>query len=259
LSEKDEGSYEDLTPGYEGVGEFYDLFADNSDIPFFLECARRTGSPILDLASGTGRVTIELAREGFEVVALEQSESMLAAARKKLETAPEEISSRIELIQGTMSEFSLNRKFSLVIVPNSFSHLITHEDQLSMLLCVKDHLADDGLFVLDLYPGEHQYKRATFQDMPAALPDGRTVTRYGEITSDFDKKIMRVELRYVVEDSDGATIDEIDVVSGAALNFKQDVDFLINKSGLQIEDEFGDFEKNPFTLDSGRRIFILRK
>ena len=259
MSKRDEDPYENLTPGYEGVGEFYDLFTDNSDIPFFVEYARRTGSPVLDLASGTGRVTIALAREGFEVVALEQSDSMLAVARKKLETAPEEVNSRIELIKGTMSDFSLNRKFSLVMVPNSFSHLITRKDQLSMLLCVKDHLADEGLFILDLYPGEYQYEKAKFQDVSIALPDGRTVTRYGEITSDFDRQIMRVELRYVVEDSDGTVIDEIDVISGAALNFKNDVDFLIRKSGLQIEEEFGDFEKNPFTLDSGRRIFILRK
>ena len=72
-----EKSIEDLESGYEGVGEFYDLFTDNTDIPFFLEFARKTGSPILDLAAGTGRVSFALAKEGFDVVALEQSQSML--------------------------------------------------------------------------------------------------------------------------------------------------------------------------------------
>lgn len=250
---------EDLESGYEGVGEFYDLFADNTDLPFFLEYARATGSPILDLAAGTGRVTFALALEGFEVVALEKSESMLSVAQKRLETAPAEVSNRIYLVKGNMREFSLNREFALVLVPNSFGHLLTYEDQLSMLLCVKEHLIDDGLFILDLYPGENQYEQAKFEDSAINLPDERTVTRYGEIASDFESKLMRVELRYVVEDSDGILKDEVSVVSGAALIFSEDVDTLIKEAGFQIVDEFGDFEKNPFTGDSGRRILILKK
>jgi SAM-dependent methyltransferase len=249
----------DFESGYEGVGEYYDLFADNLDFPFFLDYAMRVGSPILDLAAGTGRVSFALAREGFEVVALERSKSMLAVARKKQQAASKEVAKRVQLIEGTMKDFSLNEKFALILVPNSFGHLLTRDDQLSMLRCVKKHLNPDGLFVLDLYPGEHQYEQARFEDRAAKLPDGRTVTRYGEITSDFEKKLMRVELRYIVRSPDGIMIDEINVVSGAALIFKNEADNLVNTSGFHIVDEFGDFEKNPFTLDSGRRIFILSK
>ena len=57
-----------LRGGYEAAAEFYDLFAKNDDIPFYLDYARRQGSPILDLAAGAGRVSFVLAREGFEVV-----------------------------------------------------------------------------------------------------------------------------------------------------------------------------------------------
>jgi SAM-dependent methyltransferase len=250
---------EDLESGYEEVGEFYDLFADNTDIPFFLNYARQTGSPILDLAAGTGRVTFALALKGFEVVALEQSTSMLSVARKKLLDVPTEVAKRIELIQGSMKKFSLNRKFSLIIVPNSFGHLLTSATQLSMLHCVKEHLASDGVFILDLYPGAQQYDRASFEDKPVTLPDGRIVSRVGEINSDYAEQIMRVNLRYTVQDSKGNVIDEINVVSGAALIFNREADLLIRLSGMKIEDEFGDFEKNPYSPDSGRRVFVLRK
>ncbi|MHA2395925.1 MAG: class I SAM-dependent methyltransferase [Candidatus Thorarchaeota archaeon] len=254
-----ENPVEDLESGYEGVGEFYDLFADNTDLPFFLEFARKTGSPILDLAAGTGRVAFSLAREGFEVVALEHSSSMIAEARKKIESSPKEVSSRITLVEGSMKEFSLDQRFPLVIVPNSFVHLLTTQDQLSTIHCVKKHLTDDGLFILDLYPGEHQYERATFEDAPATLSDGRTVTRSGVIKSDIPSRLLRVELRYTVTDFDGQVLNVVDVVSGAALIFKEEADHLIQMSGMHVENEFGDFEKNPYTPDSGRRIFILRK
>ncbi|MFW9834999.1 MAG: class I SAM-dependent methyltransferase [Candidatus Thorarchaeota archaeon] len=250
---------DDLESGYEGVGEYYDLFADNSDIPFFLDYAIKVGAPILDLAAGTGRVSFALAQEGFEVVALERSKSMLAVARKKQQVASKEVAKRVQLVEGTMKDFSLGETFPLILVPNSFGHLLTRDDQLSMLRCVKKHLSADGLFILDLYPGEHQYEQAKFEDAPAKLPDGRIVTRYGEITSDFEKQLMRVNLRYLVKSPDGEIIDEINVVSGASLLFQKQVDDLIQTIGFQIEDEFGDFEKNPFTPDSGRRIFILKK
>jgi SAM-dependent methyltransferase len=254
-----ENPFEDLEFGYEGVSEFYELFADNSDIPFFLEYARKTGSPILDLAAGTGRVTFALAQEGFDVVALEKSQSMLAEATAKLKRSTTSLRNRIKLVEGSMAEFSLGQQFSLVIVPNSFGHLLTTEAQLSSIRCVNEHLADDGLFILDIYPGEFQYERATFEDVPSKLPDGRTVTRSGVIRSDFENHLMRVDLRYSVQDTDGQVIDEIDVVSNAALIFKHEVDYLIRMSGMQIENEFGDFKKNPYTSESVRRIFVLRK
>ena len=254
-----ERPFEDLESGYEVVGEFYDFFADNSDIPFFLEYARETGSPILDLAAGTGRVSFALAQEGFDVVALEQSKSMMAVAKKKLEGSPKTVSSRIRLVEGSMKKFALEQKFALVIVPNSFGHLLTTEDQLSAIHCVRDHLSDGGLFILDLYPGAQQYESAKFEDVPVELPDGRTVSRSGVIQSDFPSQYMRVELRYTVQDAKGQVIDEIDVVSGVALIFNREADLLIRMSGMHIENEFGDFERNPYRPDSGRRIFVLRK
>lgn len=77
-----------MNSGYEGKAEVYDLFADTFDLPFYLQYARKKGSPILDIAAGTGRVAFELAHNGFEVTALEKSPSMLAVARRKKKRFP---------------------------------------------------------------------------------------------------------------------------------------------------------------------------
>jgi len=60
------------------------LLAQNDDIPFYLEQAKKQNSPILDLAAGTGRVTIPLAEAGFKIFSLESSEAMLNHAKKKI-------------------------------------------------------------------------------------------------------------------------------------------------------------------------------
>ena len=70
---------------------------------------------------------------------------------------------------------------------------------------------------------------------------------------------MRLELHYTIQDIDGVVLQVINVVSSLALIFKQDADRLIQLTGLHIEDELGDFEGNPYTPESGRRIFILKK
>ncbi len=259
LSPREEDPYENLEPGYEGVGEFFDLFADSSDLPFYIRFAERCGSPILDLAAGTGRVTFALAQEGHEVVALEQSESMLSIARRRRQTSPQVVSDKITLAKGSMLNFSLDRKFPLVIIPTSFGHALTREDQLSTLRCVHEHLSDEGLFIIDIFPGEMQYEHATFEDDSVQLEDGCTVTRSGEIRSDPGKKLMRMDLQYTVRDSEGKIIKQVEVVSGAALIFNNDVDHIVQESGFEVVEEFGDFESGPYSSESGRRIIVLRK
>jgi SAM-dependent methyltransferase len=245
--------------GYEGVGRFYDLFADNSDIPFFLKYAKKIGSSILDLAAGTGRITFALAKDGHEVVALENSQSMLEVAKQKLKDASSDIANKVILVEGDMTNFNLARKFELVIIPNSIGHAMTDKEQLSTLQCIHNHLTDNGVFILDTYPGEMQYEHAEFKENPVPLPDGTTVERHGEIRSNMLNKIMIVNLQYIVRDSEQNIVKKMEVVSSAALLYNEDIDLLISRSGFVVVEELGGFDEQSYSSDSGRRILILKK
>ena len=245
--------------GYEGIGRFYNLFADDSDIPFFLKYAKKQGAPILDIAAGAGRVSFALASGGFEVVALEISPSMLEVARNRLESMDQSVANKVTIIEGDMTNFNLDRKFSLVIIPSSFSHALTKDAQLSTLQCIHDHLSDSGIFILDIYPGAIQHEHAGFRENPVLLPDGTTVEREGEIKSDMLRQIMELNLRYIVRDSDQNIIEEVNVESSAALLFDREVDLLIRQSGFEIEKELGGFDESAYTPESFRRILILKK
>ena len=54
------------------------------DIAFYLDRARMTGGPVLELGCGTGRVTILLAKAGYEVWGIDFSETMLAECNKNV-------------------------------------------------------------------------------------------------------------------------------------------------------------------------------
>src|SRR3990170_3104384 len=135
------------------VAEFYDHvvpYRERQDVAFYVEMARESGGPALEIGCGTGRILLPTARAGIDIVGLDGSELMLAICRKRLSSEPSEVKSRVQLVRGDMRRFDLGRTFSLITTPfRPFQHLITVEDQLSCLGCIHRHLVDGGRFILD--------------------------------------------------------------------------------------------------------------
>ncbi|TGY44411.1 class I SAM-dependent methyltransferase [Clostridium sartagoforme] len=101
----------------------------------------------LDIACGTGNVTIRLAKNFKEVFAVDLSEDMLQEAFEKFKK--EKI--RCKIICQDMSELCLNRKFDLITsVLDSSNYIIEEEDFISYLKNVKKHLKEDGVFIFDV-------------------------------------------------------------------------------------------------------------
>ncbi|HLP49109.1 MAG TPA: class I SAM-dependent methyltransferase, partial [Candidatus Kapabacteria bacterium] len=97
---------------YLNDARFYDLDPREllkTDIPFYLKYAAKIGGDILELACGSGRITIPLAEAGHNVWGLEFSETMLEQFRKKMTHLSKKTSTKIQLIQGDMSHFKIPR------------------------------------------------------------------------------------------------------------------------------------------------------
>ena len=122
-----------------------------ADIPFYVEEALRSGGPVLELGCGTGRIGIPIAEAGINIVGLDISKSMINRAHskaKKAKLSGPNISFQI----GDMREFSLGRKFPLIIIPfRSFLALLNIQDQRSCLESIKSHLAPSGVLILDIF------------------------------------------------------------------------------------------------------------
>jgi len=96
-------------------GRHYDLLSKGviDDIPFYLRHVKKYGDPVLELACGTGRVTIPLAESGINITGIDISESMLSHAQAKAK----EKEVAIEWIKGDCRDFKLNKKFNLIMFP----------------------------------------------------------------------------------------------------------------------------------------------
>ena len=109
------------------------------DLPLWRELAEQHGGPILDLGAGTGRVALDLARRGHELVALDLDPVLLA------ELAHRANGLALTTVVGDARDFSLQRRFGLVLAPMQTVQLLGGAGgRAGFLRCARDHLTADG-------------------------------------------------------------------------------------------------------------------
>ncbi|UCD57578.1 MAG: class I SAM-dependent methyltransferase [Candidatus Hydrogenedentota bacterium] len=255
---------------YSVVTEFYDYvvpYRNRNDIGFFVEMARQSEGAVLEIGCGTGRVLIPIAKVGVNIVGLDLSPSMLAFCREKLSCEPEEVRSRVQLLQADMRRFDLGREFSLVITPfRPFQHLLTIEDQLSCLTSIRRHLAGDGRLVLDLYNPDlsrliDEKFLGTWNEEPEfTMPDGRKVIRRTRVVSrDLFNQINDFELVHHVTHPDGSE-DQLGARFRLRYCFRFEAEHLLARAGFRVEQVYADYDKSAYgSKYPGEMIFVAKK
>jgi SAM-dependent methyltransferase len=133
---------------YAGDGaRFYDdlVGADRSEIHEVLTVARRSGPAVLDLAAGTGRVTVPLVRAGKTVTALDLSNDMLDRLRSALPDG-----ARCDLVTADMRDFDLDRRFDLIVLAATSITLLDATGRARLFAAVRRHLTHAGSFLLSV-------------------------------------------------------------------------------------------------------------
>lgn len=119
----------------------------DADMTLWHELAEAAGGPILDVGAGTGRVTLDLARRGHEVVALDYDADLLAALAQRAEAE----GLRVETVVGDASGFDLDRDdFAIVMAPMQTVQLLGREGRLGFLRSARAHVAPGGLVAIAL-------------------------------------------------------------------------------------------------------------
>ena len=135
----------------------YDLehVGDEEDVIFYVGLARsHRPKSVLELACGTGRITVPLAEEGarsgFNVVGLDSEANMLKQAREKAAQMPAAARKRLRLVHGDMRSWHGREPFDLIVVPcASITHLLALQDQLDVWRRAFQNLAPGGRFVVE--------------------------------------------------------------------------------------------------------------
>jgi SAM-dependent methyltransferase len=132
------------------AARFYDLDPDMpNDVPFYLSRLPVTNAQVLELGCGTGRVTIELAQHCAFIIGIDRSAAMLSICRDKLSAAG---ISNVELLQGDISDFSLERTFDFIVAPYRVLQNLETDFQLHGLFSnIRRHLSPGGRCILNTF------------------------------------------------------------------------------------------------------------
>lgn len=226
------------------------------DAAYWQAQAAQCDGPVLELACGSGRLTLPLAEQGTEIAGLDASEPMLALAHEKSRSA----NLQVDWHLGDMAEFDLDRRFSLIFVPNnSVAHLLTWQDFGHCLACVRRHLAEDGRFMLDYFnPSLTLLSRDPDTRYPAGsfdAPNGSGQISVSEqVRYDAASQINHIRWFWHSE----ATGEEQTSDFSMRVYFPQELDALLAYGGFAIVDKYGDFDFSPFTSASRHQLIVAK-
>jgi SAM-dependent methyltransferase len=251
--------YDDWADIYDKVYAYLD-----HDLPFYLEQAKATGGPVLELGSGTGRVALALAEAGFDVTGVDISPRMVEAARAKAQAAG--LDGRARFVVGDMADAEAGGGFGLVCFPfRSFQCMLDVEDQRAALESAAALLRDDGLLALDLFApdmeqlGDHRDEALPFHVRDVDQPDGGMVVVWGQNLWDNVSQINSARL--IIEEVDAAGLMQRRLYRDFDLRyvFRYEMQHLLELSGFRVEAVYGDFEGGPVTESSEDLVWLARK
>ncbi len=258
------GRYEDtpiLAELYDGVPGY----ANRPDRDFYLECCRTRGGMVLELGCGTGRTLLLAAATGCRITGIDLSEHMLARCRQKLRRMPEDAQGRVRLVQAGMTDFDLEDRFCLAIIPfHTFQHLIAVEDQVNCLRMVNRHLEPGGKLVFDVFNVnlraivDPMLGEEIAADREIELPDRRLLRRSHRVVAVHRaEQYADVEIIFYLTDTGGT--ERIVQAFPFRHFYRYEVIHLLARCGFTVVDTFGSFDKSPLADDSPEMIFVAEK
>lgn len=217
---------------------------------FYRALARRVGGAVLELACGSGRLTIPLAQDGHEVIGLDRSPAMLNAARAKARA----MDVPAAFLVGDMRRFAFGRRFGLVVLAcNSLAHLTENDEVIACLSCVREHLDRDGVLAFDIVNPDLARLAAHRTDLRFDAPDGLTVQE----TAAYDPVGQIRTACWTLRQADLEAAPLAPLVLRHF--FPQEVGFMLRAAGLRLAARHGDFAGGPFAADSANQICIATR
>jgi SAM-dependent methyltransferase len=256
-------SYDVTAKYYDGA---YSAKQDLVDLPFYLELAEQIGGPILEVACGTGRVLLSIARKGIEIHGVDNSRPMLKILEDNLAREPHEVRERVRLHEGDMRDFRLVARYPLVIIPfRPMQHMHTVEDQVSALTTAAAHLNDTGLLAFDVfYPKFEMITARMGEEVPemewTPSSDPTTVVRRYFRKESVDKinQIFSFTFFYRTFRADQLILEETEAFKLSYFTYPH-LRALFLLAGLEPVTEYGSFAKTPLDNSAEQMIFLLRK
>ncbi len=246
--------YDILAPIYDEINKdiSYSKWAD------FIEAiiARNRGFQeerlILDLGCGTGRMTLELARRGYDTTGVDYSPEMLDKARA---AAERQGISNILWLNQDMRDFELYGTVGTVVsCLDCMNHLISRKDFMKCLSLVHNYLVPSGLFIFDIN-GKRKFTDI-YADNSYVTENESSMCVWQNFYNE-KSGICEFYITVFSENEDGS-YDRYDETQREKMYTIRSVKNMLSESGFEFVGAYSDFEFSSAT-DENERIYIVAK
>ncbi len=257
---------------YEDVAQSYELWTDPQPrdlIDFHLGYAKEYGQGgILDIACGTGAVTLPLLQAGYDVTGLDLSQPMLDILKGKLVQLSESQRAKCRLVQADMRNFRLGQTFPLAFIARSgFIHLPTPQDQRKTLLSIHSHLSEKGILVFNIFDPNYEM---IFKDLKGKASGPFPRFTYTNAKSNQEKVFndsvhdpatQLVEVLWTWEEYDptGKLVSRRERTLRCRWTFRQEMEYLLELTGFKVLNLYGGYGKEAFSPGIKHSIWVCQK
>ncbi|MBP7335861.1 bifunctional 2-polyprenyl-6-hydroxyphenol methylase/3-demethylubiquinol 3-O-methyltransferase UbiG [Niveispirillum sp.] len=222
------------------------------------------GPRVLEMACGTGRLSIPMARVGAMVTGVDASAVMLAGLARRLRQEGAEVAARVVAVQGDLLDLDLpDKRHDLVVMGFNILMLIADFDsQIMALERARDHLGPDGVLALDVVnplvmplgatpAPEVSYTRVNPHT-------GNIYTKFALVGTLDDRQVQHNHGWYDEVMPDG-TIRRAYYHFDWRPLFRYELELMLKLTGFGIVRVDGDFQGSPFDAGSGKIVVVARR
>jgi SAM-dependent methyltransferase len=249
---------------YDNLEEFsdppnYDIEEGGRSAPrigFYCDLAKTVGGPVLEIACGSGLVTIPIAAQGLEVTGVDLAPPMLEHARRKAEAQ----GLNIRWTEADARSFDLGTQYQFIFITgNAFQAFLRREDQEALLASVKKHLAPQGVFAFETRnPSGHDLTTQSEEEV-----DQSYISMEGHHVSVSSTQIYDPIAQIIYWTSyrrwnDGQRNRMKETHIACRFTYPQELKALLHYNGFQLVQQFGNWNQEPLSASSPSIISICK-
>jgi len=244
---------------YDLLAEFYDKI--NVDLDYekwadFIEriiqkCSFEKPELVLDLGCGTGKMTLELAKRGYDMTGIDYSPEMLDIARAEAEKHGYDIL----WLNQDMREFELYGTVDVTVSCLDCINHITKPTELDTVFSlVHNYLIPDGLFIFDIN-GKYKFENV-YSDRSYVMEEDGGVCIWQNFYNE-KSKLCDFYITLFKGEADGR-YERYDETQRERMYPLETIKKKLNKNGFDFIGAYSDFEFSPGS-DNSERIYIAAK
>jgi 2-polyprenyl-3-methyl-5-hydroxy-6-metoxy-1,4-benzoquinol methylase len=204
---------------------------------------------ILDLCSGYGRHSLELARRGYNTTGYDLSEEFLKYAKKK---ASEE-KLKVNFVHGDVRELEYKDEYDIVLNLYTSFGFFSHDENQEVIESIARALVPNGRFLIQALCFSGLIRRAN-PEQPATVYEGDGVTIVDTRDWDLEQNMLNVNRKIFFNDGGRNEYSFTLRIYTLAEMLR-----MIEKAGLKLVDYFGNLKGNTFDYQSAHYVIIAEK